>query len=198
MVGMPLPETVRVKLSSEAAEYVALTPVVARDLPFTELLEHAICVAGMDESRVREILKRGSLVSGATRFRWTGWECGEAELAEALRRMPQPDPLREFVAAKCVRVMLTGRGSPLELRREAASQRRIFRRRSFWQSLMEEAGVPAYMTYHYRDRADHYRAALAPETVARLRRDAALLRFGDLARQVRSAPFDHLELVVER
>ncbi|MBI5281771.1 MAG: hypothetical protein HY858_08835 [Candidatus Solibacter usitatus] len=195
---MPLPDTIRVKLSSEAAEYAALTPVVTRDLPFAELLDQVVSAAGMDESRVREILKRGSLVSGATRFRWTGWESGAAEIGEALGRMPQPEPLREFVAAKCVRVMLTGRGSRLELGREAAAQRRIFRRRSFWQSLMEAAGAPAYVTYHYRDRADHYRATLGPETLERLRRDAALLKFGDLARQVRSAPFERMELVVER
>ncbi|MBI5084015.1 MAG: hypothetical protein HZB13_05385, partial [Acidobacteria bacterium] len=155
---MSLPETVRVKLSSEAAEYVALTPVVARDLPFIDLLELVVGAAGMDEVRVREFLKRGALVSGATRYRWAGWECGAAELAEALGRMPRPEPLREFAEAKCVRVVLTGRGSRLELRRETALQRRLFRRRNFWQSLMEAAGAPAYVTYHYRDRADHYHA----------------------------------------
>ena len=36
---MALPQTIRVKLSSEAAESISLTPVVVQDLAVAELIE---------------------------------------------------------------------------------------------------------------------------------------------------------------
>src|SRR5438874_1143259 len=78
---MALPDKVRVKLSSEAAEGISITPVVAREMPLRELVEYMLGVTGKDEGRVRELLLRGTLVSGASRFRWAGWEAD-----------PQPTP----------------------------------------------------------------------------------------------------------
>jgi len=71
---MPLPEKIRVKLSSEAAESIALTPVVVQEMALRELIEHVLGVTGKDEARIRDLLLRGTLVSGASRFRWPGWE----------------------------------------------------------------------------------------------------------------------------
>ena len=45
---MALPATVRVKLSSEAAESISLTPVVVQELPIRELVEHMLGVTGKD------------------------------------------------------------------------------------------------------------------------------------------------------
>ena len=70
---MPLLDTIRVKLSSEAAEYVSITPVVVQEMPVRDLVEHMLGITGKDEARVRDLLLRGTLVSGASRFRWTGW-----------------------------------------------------------------------------------------------------------------------------
>ena len=39
---MPLLDTIRVKLSSEAAEYVSITPVVVQEMPVRDLVEHMI------------------------------------------------------------------------------------------------------------------------------------------------------------
>src|SRR5450756_1325760 len=75
---MALPPTVRVKLSSEAAESISITPVVVQEMPVRELVEYMLGVTGKDEARIRELLLRGSLVSGASRFRWTGWDAGLA------------------------------------------------------------------------------------------------------------------------
>src|ERR1700692_2849846 len=61
---MPLPTTVRVKLSSEVAESISITPVVLRDIPIRELIEHMIGITGKDESRLHDLLLRGTLVSG--------------------------------------------------------------------------------------------------------------------------------------
>ena len=70
---MALPPTVRVKLSSEAAESISLTPVIVQEMPLRELIEYMLGVAGKDEGRIRELLLRGTIVSGASRFRWSGW-----------------------------------------------------------------------------------------------------------------------------
>jgi len=56
---MPLPQTIRVKLSSEAAEYVSVTQVVMRDMPVRELVELMLGITGKDETRLCELLLRG-------------------------------------------------------------------------------------------------------------------------------------------
>ena len=95
---MPLPSSVRVKLSSEVAESISITPVVVRDIPVRELIEHMIGITGKDEARVHELLLRGTLVSGASRFRWAGWDADPEAIRETLASFPDPDPGRRFAA----------------------------------------------------------------------------------------------------
>ena len=90
---MALPPTVRVKLSSEAAESISITPVVVQEMPVRELVEYMLGVTGKDEARIRELLLRGSLVSGASRFRWTGWDVDLAESARTPGHIPRSRPL---------------------------------------------------------------------------------------------------------
>jgi len=49
---MALPPTVRVKLSSEAAGSISLTPVVVQEFAVRDLVENILAVTGKDESRV--------------------------------------------------------------------------------------------------------------------------------------------------
>src|SRR6185503_11044650 len=105
---MALPKTVRVKLSSEAAESITLTPVVLQEIPIHELIEHILGIAGKDESRIHQILLRGTLVSGASRFRWAGWEADSASLQDALAQFPDADPSNKFAATRCIRATLRG------------------------------------------------------------------------------------------
>src|SRR6266404_1704184 len=120
---MPLPPTVRVKLSSEAAEAISLTPVVVQELAVRDLVEHLLGVAGKDEARIGELLLRGSLVSGASRFRWQGWEADR-------------DAVRAFSADRCMRAVLRGGRQSVELPREAAERKGMFQRASFWDVAM--------------------------------------------------------------
>src|SRR4051794_18397315 len=136
-----LPQTVRVKLSSEAAGAIALTPVVAQELPLRELIEQMLGVTGKDLPRMREVLLRGSMVSGASRFRWAGLAVEEAELAEVLATFPEADPTRVFAAERCVRVVLRGGRAPIDLRREQIDRKGLFQRASFWGLLMDVAGA---------------------------------------------------------
>ncbi len=197
---MAWPQTVRVKLSTEAAESISITPVVAQDLPVRELVEHMLGVTGKDEARIRELLRRGTLVAGASRFRWAGWEADADSLHELLATFPDADPARTFAADRCWRATLRGGRQIIEIRREAAAQKGIFQRASFWDALMAVAGGAAmvYAGYSYRERADRFTAELTVAEIERVRAAAPAVRFTTLREQIRTVAFAHLEVVVSR
>ncbi len=197
---MALPATVRVKLSSEAAGGIAITPVVVQELPIRELVGHMLAVAGKDEARLREILLRGLLVSGASRLRWAGWEADCQSLRDLLTSFPDPDPTLAFAPARCTRAVLSGGRQPIEISREAAAGRGLFRRSGFWQELMQMVGGsgPVYAGYSYRDAADRYRCLLASGTCARLRAAAQNLRHSTLRDRIQSEAFAAVEVYTQR
>jgi hypothetical protein len=195
-----MPDTIRVKISSETAEYVSLTPVVVRDMPVTELVEAMLGVTGKDAARIRELLRRGALVAGASRLRWQGWEAGVADIEALLAAFPDPDPSRPFARERCIRAVLKGPPSPISIPREAGAAHSLFRRRSFWDTLMELAVTlaPHYVGYSYKERADHYAAELPPAAVHVLREAAQGLRYTAIEAQVRRGPLESVEFYVER
>ncbi len=201
---MPLPGTIRVKLSSEAAEYVSLTPVVVQEMPVRDLVEHMLGITGKDEPRIRDLLLRGTLVSGASRFRWTGFEADAESIHTLLAHFPDPDPARPFSATQCTRVLLRGPRQPITIPREAGARRgviaRLLRRRSFWELLMAiaEAGNPRYAGYSYRDRADIYQMQLGAPEAQQIRNAARLVRYTALEAQIRGAQIEFAELYVAR
>ena len=197
---MALPERVRVKLSSEAAEAISLTPVVVQELPLRELVEQMLGVAGKDEGRIRELLRRGTLVSGASRFRWTGFEAEAESLRELLATFPEAEPGRVFAAERCVRAVLKGGRSTIEVPREAAAQKGLLRRTSFWDVVMEVAAGAGlgYAGYSYRDRADRFSAVLSAAAAERLRAGSEAAKFTSLRDQVRAGTFTIIEVYVTR
>ena len=190
-------ETVRVKISSEDAGAISLTEVVVRDMPLRELLEYMLPLTGKEAARIRDILRRGSFVSGASRFRWTGWDAPAAPLAELLASFPDPDPARPFVGGRCVLAVLRGSRRGIDIPREAAQARRGT---SFWEVLMEIAAsaAPGYLDYSYWKRADRYAAVLTPAAVERLRAAAGNVIYSTLRDQIRAAEILKVELYVER
>jgi hypothetical protein len=197
---MALPERIRVKLSSEAAEGISITPVVAQDMLLRELLEYMLGVTGKDEARIRELLLRGTLVSGASRFRWNGWEADVQAVTELLRTFPDPEPGRPFAAERCVRATLRGGRQAIEIPREAGLRKPMFRRSTFWEILVETAaaGVPQYQTYSYKEHADVYQSRLDPPAVERLRGAGRLLTYTTLRDRLQSESFHTADLYVER
>jgi hypothetical protein len=196
---MGLPATVRVKLSSEAAERISLTPVVVQELPIRELVEHMLGITGKDEARILDLLRRGSLVAGASRFRWQGWAADLEGLRELLATFPDADPSRLFAAERCVRAILRGGRQAIDLPREAVSRKGLFRRESFWDVLMEVVGpAPAYAGYSYRDRADRFRREFSLAETERLRAASGTVTYSTLKDQIRSAGFTQAELLVTR
>jgi|SRR5581483_11248988 len=197
---MPLPPIIPVKLSSEGAGMIAVTPVVVQHLTPGELIEHMLAITGKDEARIREILRRGTLVSGGSRFRWPAWDPDPDGLRELLAAFPDPDPDRPFSADRCVRAILRGAGKAMELPREVAARKRLFQRRSFWSLLMEIALARkvAYLGYSYRDRADHYVRELDPGEVEQLRTAGTRITDRALRGQMLAAPFSQAELYATR
>ncbi|MSV28210.1 MAG: hypothetical protein EXQ52_05630 [Bryobacterales bacterium] len=197
---MSLPETIRVKLSTEVAESISLTPVVVRDLPLRELMEHMLGITGKDEERVHELLLRGTLVSGASRFRWTGWDANRDGIRGMLASFPDSEPGRPFQAETCTLVVMSGPKFRVEIPREAAIKKPLLRRTSFWQILMDVGvrGNPQYSGYSYKDRADWYRLDLSPPAADHLRSGAKLLRYATLRGQISRAPLRTLAFAQTR
>jgi len=195
-----LPERVRVKLSSEAAESITLTPVVVQELAIRELVEHMLGVAGKDEARIREILLRGTMVSGASRFRWAGWAVDEASLRELLATFPDADAGRVFAAERCARVVLRGGRQAVEVRREAGERKGLFQRETFWGLLMAVIGGGAsrYAGYSYRDRADRFVRELSVAEAEKLRAGCDAVRYSTLREQIRTVAFTSAEVLVVR
>jgi hypothetical protein len=197
---MPLPDSVRVKLSSEAAESISITPVVVRDIPIRELVEHMLGVAGKDTPRLHELLLRGTLVSGASRFRWTGWDADRAAIEALLATFPDRDPGRPFAPELCVRATLRGASRRIEIPREVGMRKPLFRRGSFWDTLMSVASSSQarYVDYSYRERADYYSAPLSLPALERLRANAGLVKYSTVQQQIRQTNLESLELLVSR
>jgi len=197
---MALPQTVRVKLSTEAAEAISITPVLVQELPVRELVEHMLGVTGKDESRIRELLLRGTVVSGASRFRWAGWEPELDSLRELLATFPDPEPERPFAGDRCVRAILRGGRQPIEIPREAVDRKALFHRESFWGVLIQVivAAPLVYAGYSYRDRPDRYIREFTHAEVTHLRASCGSVKFSTLRDLIQSVAFISAELYVTR
>jgi hypothetical protein len=174
--------------------------VVVQELPVLELIEHILGITGKDEPRVREVLLRGTVVSGASRFRWAGLEADLSCVRDALAHFPDPDPSRPFAPERCVRAILRGGRQAIGIAREAVGGKTLFRRETFWDKLMAviAKAPPVYSGYSYRERADRYtREFTAAETEA-LRAASPMVRYSTLRDQIHSSGFSHAELLTLR
>jgi hypothetical protein len=194
-----LPETIQVRISSEAAGAITMTPVVSQTLPLRDLMWTILGAVGKDSERVREMLLRGAVVQGASRFRWASLAADPADVEALLRLFPDADPSRAFCAERCLGVRLRAGRQAIELPLQIAAGKRLLKRRSFWDDLMAlaERCPPEYVGYSYRLRADEYRLRPAPDDDAALREAAALLRYSGLVAQVRAAALEWVEYSVQ-
>jgi hypothetical protein len=195
---MSLPSIVRVKVSSETAEMIALSPVVVQEMKMEELVRVIVSSAGKNPARVREVLERGSVVIGASRFRWDRLNLQDEDIAPLLAAFPDPDPRRPFDPLRCDHFILRGGASQIALDKDAAHRKRLFRRRSFWDELLDLAQDATYAGYSYKESADVYRLVLDPERQRRLRAAARLSPFSSTTRQIEAAALDRVEFFVKR
>ena len=196
---MQLPDRIPVKTSSDAGES-SLTRVFVEPIELSELVERMLGFTGKDAALLQEVMARGSFVSGATRLRWEGLSISTVEAEQLLAKFPNPEPHRVFDASKCTGSQLLEGRVPIEIPKEAAAERRLLRRKSFWDGLMQlaEAMPLAYVDYSYKLRADRYRRELAVSETALLKEQASLLTHAGLAQYILENDFRSVELFTHR
>jgi hypothetical protein len=164
-----LPEKIRVKLVSEAAEYVSVSHVVQRDFTLRELVEVMLPVIGPDAGRVRKMIRVGTVSTGDYRYRWEGLDIAVEEIVPLLESFPHAEPSRAFDPAQCFLVRFRREQETLDLPRESASRKPLFGKQSFWDALLELAATGLqYAGYDHANRADRYSLTLDAERWQRL------------------------------
>lgn len=174
--------------------------VARREVPVEELASKILGICGKNRDRVARIFARGSLVSGDARYRWIPLELPPEELAALMDRFPDHDPQRVFERESCVRMAFRGQRGDFEIARETGRQKRLFRRKCFWDEALDllQPLAPRCERYSYSDRADVFAVQLAAAALERLRRLGALLRFSSLDAQLRSLRSGQILLYVRR
>lgn len=156
-----LERKIAVKVNSEEAGAISLTPVRAREITLGELLEWIVSVTGKDAERVEAVLSRGSMVRSLSRIRWQAFTLGP-ELAEALRAVPEDNPALAFAPSRLRDMVLRCGGETFVVSAETARKRRLLHGRSLLDALMERGDALDYVRYDYDVRCDSYRLRRLP------------------------------------
>ena len=196
---MSLPDRIAVKTSSDAGES-SLTRVFVETMEMKALVGQLLGHTGKDAELLQQVLERGSYVRGASRLRWAGLSVTKQEAAGLLADFAGNDASRAFAASRCTGALLLEGRTPVEIPKEAANSRRLFRRKSFWEVLMGcfEEKPPAYVDYSYKLAADRYRRELSLSETTLLKEQAKLLTHDGLAHSVLENDFRSIELFCHR
>ena len=177
-----------------------MVPVAAVTMTLDDLTGKILGVCGKDSGRVAAILSRGSLVSGDSRYRWSPLDASPGEVSALLGRFPDYEPDRSFAPELCVlMVFRDGRGE-FEIPREIGLQKRLLRRRNFWDEALELVASlePRCERYSYSDDADVFTVALSAESRDALGALGGLLRYSSLEARIRGLRADRLWLFSHR
>lgn len=193
------PPRIRVKLVSEAAEYISVTHVVQREFDLVELVEMMLPVLGKDAPRIRQILGAGTLSNGEYRYRWDPFEALEEDIEALLDTFPDADPACSFDPQSCFLVRFRRGSDTLDLPRENAAKRPLFGGRSFWDGLLALAGEAVrYAEYSYGDRADVFAVSLDRERAEQLLGLLPLLKPKSAAEQLHRFRPERVEWLCRR
>ena len=193
------PEKIRVKMMSEAADYVTVSPVVQRDHSLAELIELMLPVLGRDAARIGQLLRVGTFSNGDFRFRWQAAEVIAEEIDLVLSSLPGPEPLREFHLDNCHLVRFRRGVESLDLPREWAEKKSIFARQSFWDGLRAFADHNLkYTEYSYADKSDVFTCSLDIDAFDQLIALLPLLKASNTADRLMSLRPDRLDWLTLR
>jgi hypothetical protein len=195
-----LPPIVRLRVIPDGAGYVDTNRVAHREVSFPKLVEIVVAVSGLDPARIGTILRAGTVVFGAYRYRWEPISVTPADLSPILDGFPKSEPARPFDPSRCLLARIRAGVETIDLPREMASRRRLLQKGTFWDELLQTIATrtPRYDTYSYRDSADLYTMDLNPEDERRLRAAAPLLAVDRTAEQVGGLPLERVILYVKR
>lgn len=163
---MPIPEYIPVRFTEEEASYLSVRRVLRQQFTLRELLDMILAGTGKQPRRIQEILHAGTIVHNVYRYWWEGFALDDATLNSLLAEFPDPDPALPFRSEACAWVQFYDAAQPaphtLTIEKQEAESRRWFRRRNFWDFLLELARAKnlAYLDYSYYHHADIYRAEL--------------------------------------
>lgn len=174
--------------------------VASVTLTVEELAGKIVGVCGKNGPRLATILSRGSLVSGETRFRWLPVETSPAEIAGLLEQFPDYDPQLAFDGARCVRMVFRDNRGEFEITRDAGSQKRVFRRKSFWDDALAALGQLDLRCerYSYAEEADVFVAELPLKARRTLAKLAPRLRYTALEARLNALRSDRVSLYTRR
>ena len=177
-----------------------MSPVVQQMMTLPELIERILGLTGKDPVRVREILSRGTLVHGPSRYRWEPLDTAETDLTGLLGQFPDAQPNRPFYASLCHLIAIRGRRGSIRLSRKVAGARRWLKKVSYWDILLEifENSEPRYKNYSYTERADIYSISLSSELVGDLLSKGTLLKYTSLIEKIRYTEPTGADAFVER
>jgi len=190
---VPLPALIPIRYTDEEAGFISVRPVLRMGLRPEQLLELILGVTGKTIARVEQILRSGSVAASGYRYWWDALEVGAGELEPLLAAFPDADPSRPFEPARCILVAAEGGASAValaEFTAPAASRRRAFRRRSFWDALLSAAAEqsPVYRSYSYARRGDLYALDLEADRAARLTQEARRLGMAEVRSHAAALP----------
>jgi hypothetical protein len=166
---MPLPETIAVRFTEEDAGYVTVRPVVKQSFRIAELADMVVSVTGKNGPRVQQIFRAGTVVYNGYRYWWGPFPATENEVAALLAPFPDDHPARLFDPAEAASVSLEFSGgaqrSLVGIAHDEASSKKLFRRESLWEVLLDAAkhATPRYEKYSHADHADLFRAYFSSE-----------------------------------
>lgn len=197
---MPIPDSIQVKLISDAAGMVAITPVVVQEMTAQEVLDLIVGKLGKQRDRVRNTLRAGTLVRGGSRYRWEGLDPTPEELDELLAAFPDPDPERVFREDLCSLVVMRFQsGQSVELEPEALARHKLLRP-SFWEALCDlvRESPPTYEDYSHQERADRFRLRPDRQALATIDKAAALLVHHQLANRLLAQDLTAIDFFLPR
>ncbi|HWP83984.1 MAG TPA: hypothetical protein VNN17_02240 [Terriglobia bacterium] len=192
--------TIRVKMVSEAAEYVSVTHVVQRDCTLPELVEILLPVVGTDAARIQKMMRVGTVSTGEYRYRWEGLDVAVNELEAILNVLPHDEPGRPFEPQKCFLARFRRSLETLDLPREGALRKALFARQSFWEALMEFAARRRleYAGYSHADKADRFTLPLDAECWQHLKGLLPLLKPQSAAARLEQMRPESIDLLTRR
>lgn len=179
---------------------MTMSPVRRERLDLKDLVARILGVCGKNPARIATVLARGSLVSGDIRYRWPPLAASQPDLEALLEEFPDHDRRRVFDPPLCRRMTFAGPRGEFAIDRETGLQKRLFRRKSFWEEALGLIGPlsPRCQRYSYSEEADVFSVRLPPDAVRQLRRLGGLLRYSSLQSQILSLQAPEITLHVPR
>ncbi|MCC6262638.1 MAG: hypothetical protein IT169_03600 [Bryobacterales bacterium] len=190
---------VRIRVSSEDAGAISLSPVQHRETPLVELVTWIVSVTGKDAPRIEEILKRGSFVLGLSRMRWEAAD-DTGCLPEVLDMLPDDWPERPLDEGKIREIEVSAGTRKVAIPGEVARARRWFRAESFLARWLASGVLPQprYERYDYREQADRFRAVIPMGAIAPFREVVDLLPSSALRGALRAHAPTAITMLVPR